>query len=148
MKRIETKEDMLQWAREANSGVTIQRKCDLQDVYAHSAVADLDAAFIAAEGERKLIICAVNNTMAFEEVERLLVVLAKHKAAAEREALYAEVDAYTAEVTKREVHLANLENTIAAQREDMQRMSEELQAARTYRIDAERFRQLKQLLAS
>jgi hypothetical protein len=80
MKKIESLEDLLKWAREINSGVTLNRKVELQDVYAHSRREDLDTFFIESAGDRKLVICSVNNAMAFEEVEYLLKVLAHYKA--------------------------------------------------------------------
>lgn len=79
MKTITTKEDLLQWAKEVNFGVSLPRKCDLQDVYAHSKQSDIDRLLIECEADRKLIICSVYNCMAFGEVERLLNVLARHK---------------------------------------------------------------------
>jgi predicted RNase H-like nuclease (RuvC/YqgF family) len=78
MKTIQSVKDLIEWAEEINRGVSISRKCDMQDIYAHSQQLAIDKYFIAAEGQRRLIICSVNNTMAFEEVERLLKVLAKH----------------------------------------------------------------------
>jgi len=80
MKRIESKEDMVKWAREVNSGLTQKAKCDYQDIWAHSSRVDIDRFFIEANGDRKIIVCSVYNTMAYEEVEHLLTVLAKHKA--------------------------------------------------------------------
>lgn len=84
MKRIETPADLIQWANEINQTIghmTAGKKADLQDVYARSTEAQIDAAFLADENKhaRKLIVCSVNNIMAFEEVERLLNVLARHK---------------------------------------------------------------------
>lgn len=89
-RKIETKEQMLEWAKEINFLNPI--KCDMQDIYAHSKREDLDRFFIELEGERKLVICSVNNVMAFEEVEHLLSVLAKHKVSQQMKIEYKELD--------------------------------------------------------
>ena len=80
MKRIESKEDLIKWARAVNQGLTIKQKCDFQDIYAHSKEADLKEFFIEAKGERSLIVCSINNVMAYETVEKMLLYLARHKA--------------------------------------------------------------------
>jgi hypothetical protein len=80
MRTINSKEDLVQWANEVNRGLTTKQKPDYQDYYAHSIQKDLDKWFLEANGERKLILCSVYNTMAYEEVERLLLVWAKEKA--------------------------------------------------------------------
>lgn len=80
MRTIESKNDFISWASEVNRGITLARKCDMQDIYAHTTVANIDKFFLEADGERKLILCSINNCMAFEEVERLIVVLAKDQA--------------------------------------------------------------------
>jgi hypothetical protein len=85
IKKIESVADMLAWAKAVNSGLSINEKCEAQDIYARSLRADLDKFFIASEGERKLVICSVNNVMAFDEVEHLLLKLAQHKVDKEME---------------------------------------------------------------
>ena len=79
MKTIESTKDLLTWSREINAGITLSRKCDMQDVYAHSKQSDIDKFFIESDTDRRLVLCSVYNTMSYEEVERLLRVLAKHK---------------------------------------------------------------------
>jgi len=102
MKRIESKDDFIKWAKEINAGITEKRKCDMQDIYAYSGRNDLDRFFIESEGERKLIICGVNNIMAFEEVEHLLNILARHKCNKQMEAEYKELDRRDAALAARE----------------------------------------------
>jgi hypothetical protein len=100
--RIETADDLLKWARTVNSNLQSAAICDLQDVYAHSQTETIDRLFIECKGDRALIICSVRNAMAFEEVERLLKVLAQHKVKAMMEAEYAEFDKRLVELVKRE----------------------------------------------
>lgn len=80
MKRIENQEDMLRWARAINSGLMREHdKCDYQDVWAHSDQKTLDDLFMACNGDRKLVLCSVYNTMSYDEVERLLLHYGKVK---------------------------------------------------------------------
>lgn len=99
LKRITNAADLLQWAAYINNTWIaldgcrgMMPKCDLQDIYARSSREALDQAFIDCGSERRLVICSVNNIMAFEEVEHLLQVLARHKVGQERKELYTEYD--------------------------------------------------------
>lgn len=88
MTRIENKTDMLIWARHINNNIInmpMSDKCDLQDIWGHSAVGKIQDAFIACEGERKLVICSVSNVMDFQQVEDLLSHLAQYKCRKQRE---------------------------------------------------------------
>ena len=99
--------ELVQWATYINNSIGMMNageKADLQDVYARSLRADLDNAFIFSNNERKLVICSVNNLMAFEEVEHLLSFLARHKVNQERQELYNDFD-------KRESNLDTRERT-------------------------------------
>jgi hypothetical protein len=91
VRTIQSKEDLVQWAKEVNNGLSIKQKPDYQDYYAHSTRADINKFFIEANGERALIVCSVHNCMAYEEVERLLTVLANHKA---RKVINEEIEYY------------------------------------------------------
>jgi len=79
MEKINSLKELLAWATEINQGVTVSRKCDLQDIYARTAQKDINKFFIQSEIDRKLVICSVRNCITFDEVERLLTVLAQHK---------------------------------------------------------------------
>jgi len=157
MKSIQSKDDFLAWAREINQGVSLSRKCDLQDVYAHSKVADIDKFFIECNGDRKLIICSVNNCMAFEEVERLLTVLAKHKVnemvreeQAELDKSWREVADAQGEVGRLKSKVAELETRINVYQVEVARINKiawDYQVkANEYRINSEKFDTLKSLL--
>jgi uncharacterized protein YoxC len=103
IKHIASKEDLLAWARFINGGCySLHDKCDLQDIYARSQRDDLDKFFIECEGDRKLVICSVNNVMAFDEVEHLLSVLAKSKTLAQWELDNIEWEKREAEVVRKE----------------------------------------------
>jgi septal ring factor EnvC (AmiA/AmiB activator) len=103
MKKIETVNELLAWAQRINNrSYTIKEKCDLQDIYARSQRTVLDKLFIEAESERKLVICSVNNVMAFDEVEHLLDVLAKHKARKQWEIDNAEIEKRYSELSHKE----------------------------------------------
>ena len=80
IKRIESKEDMLKWARAINNNpLSIAEKCDFQDAWARSNYKDLERFFMECNGDRKLVLCGVYNTMSYDEVERLLLHYAKTK---------------------------------------------------------------------
>lgn len=79
MKAISNSKDLIEWAREINFGVDLHRKCDLQDIYAHTKQTNIDKFFIESELDRRLVICSISNAMSFDEVERLLSVLARYK---------------------------------------------------------------------
>lgn len=112
MKRIQSKQDFLAWANEINRGVSLSRKCELQDVYGHSTVAEIDQAFIDADGDRALIICSVTNNQSFGEVERLLKVLAKHKVNELLKQEQDELDKSWKEVAKEKSEVAEMQNRI------------------------------------
>lgn len=144
MKRIESVTDFIQWAKEVNAGITEKRKCDMQDIYAHSSRNELDRFFIESEGDRKLIICSVNNVMAFDEVEHLLNQLARHKCNRQMEQEYKELDRREGALAAREraqqdsrkpyhKKLASLQKTIT----DLQQKNAEL-IARSERMRTER----------
>lgn len=77
--KIETKEDMINWANAVNSGMTISEKCDYQDIFAHSNIETINTLFMEMNRERRLILSSVYNTMAYETVESLLLHYAKTK---------------------------------------------------------------------
>jgi len=113
LKRITTDEELLIWAKAVN----FQNfpTCDMQDIYAHSEQKTIDRLFLEMKADRKLIICSVYNTMAYEEVERLLIVLSNAKAQQRMEVEYKEFDEVTAlkhaELNKRADTLSRQEAT-------------------------------------
>lgn len=165
---FESKDDMIKWAREINFGVSVNRKCDMQDEYAHTTHEDINRFFIEAEGDRKLVLCGVYNCMAFDEVERLLSVLARHKVSKQMKLEYAELDKRESALAAREraqqdsrkpyyKKLAELNKTIEGLRRvnadltnGFSRIKEERNAAKLdalqYEIEAEKYRKIKELL--
>jgi hypothetical protein len=109
MRTIKSKEDLVQWAREVNP--------DYQDYYMHSDLKAIDKWFIETNGDRKLILCSVFNTMSYDEVERLLLVWAKNKAQAiideEAESLNADYIAKCKALHDREIAILDRERTVA-----------------------------------
>lgn len=92
---IDSAETFLKWAKTVQFDVSkwARPRCDYQDDYAHTAVEVIDASFNAATAdERRTILCAVYNTMSYDEVERLLLVRAKEVRQIERRALYADFE--------------------------------------------------------
>jgi septal ring factor EnvC (AmiA/AmiB activator) len=79
LKKIETKEELLTWAKFINNNpVIIKQKCDLQDIWAHSNQQTLNDLFMDGSSEtRKLVLFGVYKTMSYDEVERLLLYFAK-----------------------------------------------------------------------
>ena len=80
MVKIENLQELEEWAKEVNMGVTTKRKCDLQDVIGRSSMETLKKLFIAANGSRDLILCSLYNTMSYQVVEEMLHHLANHRA--------------------------------------------------------------------
>lgn len=92
---IDNAATFINWAKTVQSDLIrwTHPRCDYQDDYARTPHATIDAAFNeATPDERRLILCAVHNTMDYNEVERLLLVRAKAVRAHERTALYEEFD--------------------------------------------------------
>lgn len=158
---IATAEDFIAWAKDINNGMPISKKCDLQDVYGHSRRCDIDSAFIAAEGERRLILCAVNNVMAFEEVEHLLSVLAKHKTNTLLKEECAELDEKTIALAKERAAFENEKKSLLGQISTLQAsLNESLQVVKIlndksdefgrkideYKVKAENFDFLKKII--
>jgi hypothetical protein len=108
MRTIKSKEDLVQWAREVNP--------DYQDYYMHSDLKAIDKWFIETNGDRKLILCSVFNTMSYDEVERLLLVWAKNKAQAiideEAESLNADYIAKCKALHDREIAILDRERAV------------------------------------
>jgi hypothetical protein len=110
IKKIETKEDMILWANAINSHpVSIAEKCDFQDIWGHSDRKTIDRLFIEANGSRSLIICSVQNVMAYEEVEHLLKTWATDKA---NKIINAELETLTADHIKKYNEVVRQENTL------------------------------------
>lgn len=107
MKQINTVEDLIRWATIVNQGLTIQKKCDMQDVYAHSGYNELLEMFMQCNN-RKLVLCSVYNTMGYDEVERLLKHFAKQKG---MEVADKEINERLNNISKREVELFQKEQT-------------------------------------
>jgi uncharacterized protein YhaN len=154
-------EDFIAWAKDVNNGTPIAKKCDLQDVYGRSRRCDIDSAFIAAEGERRLILCAVNNVMAFEEVEHLLSVLARHKTNSLLKEECAELDEKTAALAKERATFEDEKKSLLGQIATLQAsLNESLQVVKTlntknnelgtkvceYKVKAENFDFLKKII--
>jgi hypothetical protein len=80
MKRIETAADMMKWAKAINNNpMSTKDKCDFQDIWAHSQRDTLNKLFMEVNGDRKLVLCGVYNTMSYDEVEILLLHYAQTK---------------------------------------------------------------------
>ena len=162
MNRIETIEDLMEWAKEINSGVTVARKCDLQDVYAHSKQSDIDRLFLDDGTDRRLVLCSVYNTMAYGEVERLLKVRGKSllnkMIREEQDSLdrqYSELSSResTFESAKKHIYkrIADLNTEKANLQKQNSRFRElyhkEQKRANLNEKDAKRYQQIKSLLA-
>jgi len=80
IRKIESPREFKEWAEEVNMGVTLKRKCELQDVIGRSSMEKLKELFVAANGSRDLILCSLYNTMSYQVVEEMLHHLANHKA--------------------------------------------------------------------
>jgi len=167
MKTIETTEQLITWAKEVNNGVSLSRKCDLQDIIGHSNKETLKKLFIAANGSRNLITCSFYNTMSYDFVEEMLLALAKHKAQA---LIDKESERLETEWTKREERLedgkkaiykkiATLKNNIDKLESKLEREKAENAVLRKKKmelsdevkrlsVDAERFNIIKKLLSS
>lgn len=109
LKRIESKEDMLRWAKEVNNGITIKQKCDYQDIWARSNREDLNKFFIENNGDRALILCSIHNTMAYDEIETLLLHLAKVKA---QKIIDKEIEYYSTDYLKKLGDITKRENSL------------------------------------
>ncbi len=108
-KRITTKEEMVQWAREVNNGLSTKQKCDYQDIWARSERDTLDKLFIESNGERNLIVCSVHNTMAYDEIEHLLKTWAVYQA---NKVVEKEMEACNNEWNKRQEVVTAQENAL------------------------------------
>ncbi|HNS55597.1 MAG TPA: hypothetical protein PKO34_00970 [Smithellaceae bacterium] len=173
MKFIETTEQLIAWAKEVNNGVSLSRKCDLQDIIGHSNTERLKELFISANGSRNLITCSFYNTMSYDFVEEMLLALAKHKAQAlidkESERLETEWTERFVLLEKREERLkdgktviykkiATLKNTLARLESKLEREKDENAVLRKKKMelsgeverlsaDAKRFNIIKSLLS-
>lgn len=126
-KRIETKEDLLTWAKTINHGIAQKAKCDFQDVYARSQEADLNKFFLECVGDRALILCSVYNTMAYDEVERLLKVLVDHKLHMQMAIEYAELDKRETDLFTRERAFNDSKKAYHKRLEDLRKANESLE---------------------
>jgi len=162
MKTIQTIDDFMAWAREINSGISLARKCDMQDIYAHSKQSDINKLFIDSNTDRKLVLCSVYNVMAYDEVERLLKVLAKHKTKELIEAGHEELNKEWFEIRKGQAALLEakrhiykkineLEKTNARLKAKLNSMSafvdESIIKIKEYKSKALKFDRLKKLLS-
>jgi chromosome segregation ATPase len=109
IRQIETAADLMQWADAVNTGILNIPKCDMQDIYARSQQETIDKLFIEST-ERALILCSVYNTMSYDEVERLLKVLAHSKVQKQMQLEYAELDERIKEIDNRAAAQANREH--------------------------------------
>ncbi len=150
---IDNAATFLNWAKRVQSDLAgrTRPKCDYQDDYARTPQATIDQAFNdATPDERRTILCAVYNTMDYNEVERLLLVRAKAVRHQELTAAYAELDKMqnhrTAELDRREAAIADREQTfksmmkpyhrrLADQRRTINRLQAQL-TEQTNRADA------------
>jgi hypothetical protein len=89
---IQSKDDLVQWAKEVNFGISTEQKCRYQDIYAHSNKDDIEKFFIETVSDRALILCSVYNTMSYDTVEQLLKHLAWHKMSEQMKIEYEELD--------------------------------------------------------
>lgn len=83
MYRIETKQDMIQWATEINNGLgtmDMATKCNYQDVWGHSEYNTVKNLFCSLNGERALIAQSIFNVMGYDALEDMVRNLAKSKA--------------------------------------------------------------------
>ena len=126
MRTIKSTEELVQWAKEVNQGLTTKQKPDYQDYYAHSAVKDIEKWFIETNGDRKLILCSVYNTMAYEEVERLMLAWAKHKAQA---IIDQEAEFYANEYTAKVRALSDRETAVELRERDIKTLETRAAAA-------------------
>jgi len=68
LKRIETKEELMQWAKEVNTG-NYKYICDLQDTFAHSEEKQLKKLFVESEGyDKELIAFSISKAMGQEKL--------------------------------------------------------------------------------
>lgn len=161
MKTIENDIDFLKWAQEINMGVTISRKCDLQDVYGHSRQSTIDKLFCSDVADRKLLACSINNCMGYHEVERLLVVLSRVKCnlmiAEEQEAIdnkWNEIEREKAELLESKRAIYRRINTLERKCNRLQLLadsfkavcSEERNKAAEYRSKSKKYDKIKSLL--
>jgi len=106
MNKIENIEQLIAWAGFINKGfLTLENKCELQDIYAHSGYNELAEMFMQCK-DRKLVLCSVYNTMGYDEVERLLKHFAKQKG---KEIVNREMETQLETLDKREIELLKKE---------------------------------------
>jgi hypothetical protein len=120
MRTIGTEQDFLRWAQEINSGVTIARKCDMQDIYAHTPQNTITSLFLASN-DRKLLLCSIYNTMAYDEVERLLKELARQKTNELLREEQDDLDTHYALIQTREVALIEAKRAIYRKISDLEK---------------------------
>ena len=139
MKTIESKEDMISWAKTINMGVTIKQKCDLQDVWAHSNPDKLKTMFMELNGERRLVLSGVYNTMSYEAVEELLLHYAKTKGNKsvndEIEREMTEINKMRSDIFKRENSLQDCLKGYWKRISDLRRSNDELKRRDTMRME-------------
>jgi len=89
--------------------------------------------------------------MAFEEVERLLGVLAHHKVSKQMQVEYSELDARLDAVAKREHRINELETECKKSEERIIQLESDLfqarKSEREYKLNSDRFDKIKELLA-
>lgn len=102
MKTIQTREDLIKWAREVNCGLGMAKKADYQDIYAHSFEEDIERFFLDSASDRALILCSVYNTMSYDTVEKLLKCLVRAKVQKQMKDEYEELDKRESALAKRE----------------------------------------------
>jgi len=80
MKKIETTEDLVQWASQVNHADT-KTLCDLQDVFCRSTEGELKALFLqSAEGDKELLVFAIGKAMGSATLLQFIKVVARAKA--------------------------------------------------------------------
>jgi hypothetical protein len=129
-KTISSKDELLQWAREINNGLAsdVKRKCDYQDYYMRATRADLDRWFLESDMDRRLVICSVNNVLAFDEVERLLGVLARAKVERAYEESERDIDKRYVELAAKERIFEECKKPIFKRIASLKRENRKLQA--------------------
>lgn len=102
MKKIETSNDMVMWAKSVNLQ-DLRKVSDLQDVFARSPMADLKQFFMdLSQNDKELVVFSISKCMGSSALMEFIRVYAGHKAQIYLFKAGHELDTREAEIFKRE----------------------------------------------
>ncbi len=104
LKRIESKEDMLQWSKEVNLVCKPGGMCDLQDIFARSAAKELKTYFIdMTQNEKELLVFSISKAMGSNTLFEFIKSYSNHRVQIQLNAESEENEKHWSAIVKKEM---------------------------------------------